>query len=90
MLRRQLGDATFLKMLGEVRRQAEWKTLDTDQFRRIAASFLPKGSRDSKLENFFDQWVYSTGIPNAQDRLYGEGQTRCLCAAGHRHPDRRA
>ncbi len=64
MLRRQLGDEAFLKMLGEVRRQCEWKTLDTDQFRKIAASYLPKGAKDKNLENFFDQWVYSTGIPN--------------------------
>lgn len=64
MLRRQIGDAGFLKMLGEVRKQWEWKTLDTDQFRKIAASFLPKGSKDKDLENFFDQWVYSTGIPS--------------------------
>lgn len=63
MLRRQMGDAQFTKMLAELRRRYEWKTLDTDEFRLLCAEFLPKGSPDPKLENFFDQWVYGTGVP---------------------------
>jgi aminopeptidase N len=63
MLRRRLGDAQFLKMLAELRRRYEWKTLDTEQFRSLCAEFLPAGSPDPGLENFFDQWVYGTGIP---------------------------
>ena len=38
-------------------------TLDTEQFRILAASYLPKGSKDKDLQSFFDQWVYSTGVP---------------------------
>jgi aminopeptidase N len=63
MLRRRLGDAQFTKMLAELRRRYEWKPIDTDQFRLLCAEFLPKGSPDPKLENFFDQWVYGTGVP---------------------------
>jgi hypothetical protein len=63
MLRRRMGDERFLKMLAELRRRYEWKTLDTDAFRLLCASFLPPGSPDPKLENFFDQWVYGTGVP---------------------------
>ncbi len=63
MLRRRLGDERFLKMLGEVRRRFEWKALDTESFRQVCAEFLPPGSSDAKLEGFFDQWVYGTGIP---------------------------
>ena len=33
------------------------------RFRLLAAEFLPPKSADPKLESFFDQWVYSTGIP---------------------------
>ncbi|MGA2714863.1 MAG: M1 family aminopeptidase [Bryobacteraceae bacterium] len=63
MLRRRLGDAQFTKMLAELRRRYEWKSIDTEQFRLLCAEFLPKGSSDPKLENFFDQWVYGTGLP---------------------------
>jgi aminopeptidase N len=63
MLRQQMGDAAFTKMLTELRRRYEWKTIDTEQFRLLCAEFIPKGSPDPKLENFFDQWVYGTGLP---------------------------
>jgi peptidase M1-like protein len=63
MLRRRMGDAQFTKMLAELRRRYEWKTLDTEQFRLLCAEFLPPQSADPKLENFFDQWVYGTGVP---------------------------
>ena len=63
MLRRRMGDERFMKMLGELRRRYEWKTLDTEDFRALCAEFLPPGSSDPKLETFFDQWVYETGTP---------------------------
>ena len=63
MIRRRLGDGNFLKMLAELRRRYEMKTVTTDQFRELCAEFLPKGSPDPKLTDFFDQWVYDTGMP---------------------------
>ncbi len=63
MLRQQMGDVPFTKMLTELRHRYEWKTIDTEQFRLLCAEFVPKGSPDPKLENFFDQWVYGTGMP---------------------------
>ena len=63
MLRARMGDAAFFKMLAAVRREFEDKAISTEQFRLICAKFLPAGSADPQLENFFDQWVYSTGIP---------------------------
>lgn len=63
MLRRRMGDERFLKMLAELRRRYELKTLDTEGFRAVCAEFLPAGSTDAKLEGFFDQWVYGTGVP---------------------------
>jgi hypothetical protein len=63
MLRRRMGDAQFSKMLAELRRRYEWKSIDTEQFRLLCAEFLPPGSADPQLENFFDQWVYGTGVP---------------------------
>lgn len=63
MLRRRLGDERFLAMLGQLRRRYQHRPVTTDQFRRLAAEFLPSGWHDPQLENFFEQWVYSTGIP---------------------------
>ncbi len=63
MLRRRMGDDRFLAMLAELRKRYEWKTLDTDQFRALCAEFLPPKSDDPRLERFFDQWVYGTGVP---------------------------
>jgi len=63
MLRRRMGDQQFLAFLAELRRRYEWKTVDTDAFRLLAAEFVSPKSADPKLEAFFDQWVYSSGIP---------------------------
>jgi hypothetical protein len=63
MLRRRLGDANFLRMLAELRKRYEWKTVTTDEFRELCTEFLPAGSTDPKLIDFFDQWVYDTGMP---------------------------
>ncbi len=50
-------------MLSELRRRYEWKTITTDEFRQLCAEFVPAGSPDAKLTDFFDQWVYDTGMP---------------------------
>jgi len=63
MLRRRMGDASFNKMLAELRRRYEYKLLDTESFHALCAEFIPAGSPDPKLDNFFDEWVYGTGIP---------------------------
>jgi len=63
MLRSRIGDQRFIAMLGEIRRRYEWKAISTEQFRELAAEFLPPKSHDPKLESFFEQWVYGTGIP---------------------------
>jgi aminopeptidase N len=63
MLRRRIGDERFLAMLGELRRRYQYRALTTEQFRQLAAQFLPPRSPDPQLEAFFDQWVYGTGIP---------------------------
>jgi hypothetical protein len=63
MLRRRMGDDKFFAMLAELRRRYDSKSVTTEAFRQLAAGFLPPKSSDSKLEAFFDQWVYGTGIP---------------------------
>jgi hypothetical protein len=64
MLRRRLGDERFLAMLGELRSRYQYRSLSTEEFRRAAAGSLPPRSFDPTLESFFEQWVYSTGIPS--------------------------
>jgi hypothetical protein len=63
MLRRRLGDHRFLAMLVELLKRYRQSSLTTEQFRALAAEFMPSGSPDSKLEVFFENWVYTTGIP---------------------------
>lgn len=63
MLRVRLGDPAFLKMLNALAQRNRYGRVTTDGFRVLAAEFLPQGSDDAKLEAFFEQWVYGTGIP---------------------------
>jgi len=63
MLRVRLGDDRFRQLLAELCRRYRFQSLTTDQFRRLAAQYLPPGSKDPQLESFFDTWVYGTGIP---------------------------
>jgi hypothetical protein len=64
MLRRLMGDQKFYALLAELRRRYEYKAVTTEEFRLLAAEFLPPLPNDPNLENFFHQWVYSTGIPS--------------------------
>ena len=74
MLRRRLGDARFARMLTEIRKRYENKTINTEEFRILCAEFLPPSSPDSKLEEFFDIWVYGTGIPNLKMNFTVQGK----------------
>jgi aminopeptidase N len=82
MLRRRLGDEKFLAMLAQLRRQYEWKSISTEQFRELAASFLPPKSPDPKLEAFFDEWVYGTGIPQLKMTWSLKGKAPALRVTG--------
>ncbi len=66
MLRARIGDERFTAMLGEIARRYDRKEISTDEFRSVAAGFLPPKSDDPKLETFFGQWVYGTGIPSVK------------------------
>jgi hypothetical protein len=62
MLRRRMGDTRFFAMLAATLQRYGHANISTEEFRLLAAGFLPK-TDDPKLEAFFDQWVYGTGIP---------------------------
>ncbi|HXA49068.1 MAG TPA: M1 family aminopeptidase, partial [Candidatus Acidoferrum sp.] len=66
MLRGRMGDERFSAMLGEITKRYDRKEISTEDFRLLAAGFLPPKSDDPKLETFFGQWVYGTGIPTVK------------------------
>jgi hypothetical protein len=78
MLRKRMGDERFLGFLAELRRRFEWKSVDTESFRLLAAGFLPPKSPDPKLEAFFDQWVYSSGMPTLHMKYALAGKAPAL------------
>jgi aminopeptidase N len=82
MLRRRLGDEEFLAMLGNLRNRYEFRTVTTEQFREMAAAALPPKSLDPNLEAFFDQWVYSTGIPSLKMTHSVQGKAPQLRVTG--------
>jgi len=82
MLRRRMGDQRFFAMLGELAKRYDRQELSTEQFRQLAASFLPPKSHDPDLETFFDQWVYGTGIPTLKLTYSLKGKAPSLVLAG--------
>ncbi|SPE33676.1 Peptidase M1, membrane alanine aminopeptidase (fragment) [Candidatus Sulfopaludibacter sp. SbA3] len=82
MLRRRMGDERFLALLKEVLQRYDRSELTTEEFRQLAARFLPPNSPDPKLEAFFDQWVYSTGIPSLKFTYTVRGTAPALRLTG--------
>ena len=82
MLRMQMGDERFLKMLGELARRKAFQTVTTEEFRKLAAEFQPAKSEDPNLESFFEQWVYGTGIPTLKMQYTVTGKAPKLRVQG--------
>ncbi len=78
MLRRRMGDAQFLAMLGELRKRYEFKAVTTEEFREHCAKFVTAGQPDPALESFFDTWVYGTGIPELELKTSVRGKAPAL------------
>ncbi len=66
MLRSRLGDANFFRMLRELPVRFAHQPISTDAFRHFVAEFMPEKAPDRDLEEFFLQWVESTGIPRIE------------------------
>ena len=82
MLRRRMGDERFFSMLHELMTRYGGKEISTEGFRELAAQFLPPKSDDPKLEAFFEQWVYGTGIPTLKLAWSIKGKAPSLRLAG--------
>jgi hypothetical protein len=66
MLRGRLGDGPFVAMLGRLAKDFAARPMTSEDLRRAAAAGVPKGSPDPQLEDFFDAWVYGTGVPQLE------------------------
>ena len=82
MLRQRMGDGPFFAMLAQLGKRFGRRQLSTEDFRLLAAEFLPAKSDDSKLEGFFDQWVYGTGIPTLKLTYALKGKAPALRLVG--------
>jgi hypothetical protein len=80
MLRMRLGEESFLKLLGQLARDYAGRALATEDLRRAAAAYLPKDAPDRELVNFFETWVYGTGVPELTltSSLKGTGGNRSV------------
>jgi hypothetical protein len=66
MLRRQLGDENFYKLLRDVANRYRLSPISTGQFRDLAQAYTSPESKDRSLRNFFENWVDGTGIPSVK------------------------
>jgi len=82
MLRRRLGDERFMKMLAELRRRYEFKTVTTEDLRALAKEFLPPKTPASTIDSFFDNWVYATGIPVLKVKYAAKGAAPAVKISG--------
>ena len=64
MLRRRMGDDAFFKLLAEFRRRYEFKSVTPAAFQALARELRPKALSAEVIDTFFENWVYSTGVPS--------------------------
>jgi len=82
MLRRRMGDDAFFKLLAELRRRYEFKSVTTADFMTLARELRPKGMAPEVIDTFFDNWVYSTGIPALKLRYTVKGVAPAVKLSG--------
>ena len=82
MLRERMGTDRFFSMLAELIKRYDHQQLSTEQFRQLAVEFLPPKSDDPKLESFFDQWVYGTGMPSLKVSYSIKGKAPAIQLVG--------
>jgi hypothetical protein len=63
MLRKRMGDLAFQRMLRRLATEYAGRTISNEDLRKLAMGYVPPGEPDPKLEEFFESWVYGTGIP---------------------------
>jgi len=71
MLRLRMGDDAFHTLQTRLLSDFQGKLLSNEDFRKLAAELLPAEQTDKTLSTFFDNWIYSTGIPWMKFRSAG-------------------
>lgn len=74
MLRKRLGNERFFKVLADLRRQFQFRSASTADFLDLVKKSAPPGVSAESIETFFDNWVYSTGIPTLRVRYSVKGK----------------
>jgi hypothetical protein len=82
MLRQRLGNERFLKMLGELRKRYENSTLSTRDLQALSKEFLPPRTPADAIDLFFDNWVYSTGVPSLKVKSSKKGVAPAIKLTG--------
>lgn len=82
MLRQRMGDSRFFAMLAETVKRFGRRAISTEDFRGLAAQFLRPDGEDKQLEDFFDQWVYGTGVPTLKMSYTLKGKAPALRLVG--------
>ncbi|HUS05391.1 MAG TPA: M1 family aminopeptidase [Bryobacteraceae bacterium] len=82
MLRARMGDEAFSAMLREVVNRYRFRSLTTEQFHLIAQQFMPAKAPDARLDTFFEQWVYGTGIPKLKVNYTAKGKAPSITVSG--------
>jgi hypothetical protein len=73
MLRKRLGNERFLKVLAELRQQYQFRGVGTADLLDLIKKSLPSGVTAESMDTFFDNWVYSTGIPTLRVKYSVKG-----------------
>ncbi|HET6996197.1 MAG TPA: M1 family aminopeptidase, partial [Chitinophagaceae bacterium] len=82
MLRRQLGDTIFHRIIRNYYAAYSGKNADTRDFERICEA---ESGKD--LHVFFDQWLYSPGLPHLEVQWkYDDGKKTVLLTVNQRQP----
>jgi hypothetical protein len=82
MLRRRLGDERFMKMLAEMRKRYQFRSISTEDFRALAKEFVPPRTSPDSIDSFFENWVYSTGVPSLKLKYAVKGVAPAVKISG--------
>lgn len=73
MLHRRLGDEAFQELQRRMLERYATKPFSNEDFRELAAGFVPANQPDRTLNLFFEAWIYGTGLPRMTLRKASRG-----------------
>ena len=82
MLRKRMGDPAFLKLIGELRKRYDMKPVATEDLRAMVREFRPPNFSADAVDIFFENWVYSTGVPSWKLQYTVKGAAPAVTLSG--------